>query len=170
MGKQYEIDPDVEALVADLARPAPFERFSDALRGLLLRLKGPGRQPGSAEASAHRPLRTAEELLAEFEALPSREQERYEARYQLARRERAPSPDAQPWVAKIPELRDIPGLTTWKAICDHLDIETAGDSARRRLQKWVQQNRPDWIHVPEPPSLSAESTTGNPGQSREPPE
>ena len=166
MSKEYAIDPEVEALVAELARPAPFETFSVALRRLLLQVKnserptqkiGDARWDASnlAKPSSHARQRTAEELLAEFEALPTREQERYDERYQLARRERAPSPDAQSWAASVPGLNEVPGLTTWKAICDHLRIAIAGDSARRRLQKWVQQNRPDWPPVPEPPSLSA---------------
>ncbi len=61
---------------------------------------------------------------------------------------RAPTPNPQQWTESIPELRDIGNLTTWKAICDHLKINPAGDSARRKLDHWVKENKPHWPDVP----------------------
>lgn len=68
---------------------------------------------------------------------------------QQAKRSNAPSPKPKDWLIKIPELRSVPNLGSWKAICGHLGIEVAGDSARRRLNDWVMVNRPNWHSVPE---------------------
>jgi hypothetical protein len=62
---------------------------------------------------------------------------------------KAPTPSAIEYTASVPELRGQRHLTTWKAICDALDIETLGDSARRKLAAWVKFNRPDWPRVPD---------------------
>jgi hypothetical protein len=70
-------------------------------------------------------------------------------RIRVPDRIRAPSPDPRLWVSRVPELRNVPGLTTWRAICDHLRIEVGGDSARRRLQEWVETNHPQWPKVPD---------------------
>jgi len=64
-------------------------------------------------------------------------------------RGKASSPSPNDWLSKIPELRDFAHLKSWKAICDHLGIEVAGDSARRRLRDWVKDNRKKWPIVPE---------------------
>jgi YesN/AraC family two-component response regulator len=48
----------------------------------------------------------------------------------------------------VPELKNKKNLTTWKAICDFLKINTAGDSARRKLRNWVKENKSDWPEVP----------------------
>ena len=61
---------------------------------------------------------------------------------------KAPTPSAIQWRSKVAELRTFEHLNTWKDICDHLRIEVGGDSARRRLQKWVMNNRPRWPNVP----------------------
>lgn len=61
---------------------------------------------------------------------------------------KTPSPSASAWASSIPELKNKKNLSTWKAICDHFDIDTAGDSARRRLKNWVRENRPGWPPVP----------------------
>lgn len=45
---------------------------------------------------------------------------------------------------KPPELHGIAMAKTWKRICDYLDISVEGDSAHRRLEKWIQLNRPLW--------------------------
>lgn len=58
------------------------------------------------------------------------------------------SPSAAEWAAKVPDLRSKSGLNTWKAICSVLKIETAGDSARRKLRNWVKAHRPSWPDVP----------------------
>ena len=63
---------------------------------------------------------------------------------------KTPSPSASEWQRKVPELAKVSGLNTWKAICDHLKVEVAGDSARRRLKEWVTKHRPHWPEVPEP--------------------
>jgi len=65
------------------------------------------------------------------------------------RAKRASSPKRGSWVSNVPELREIPGLRTWKDICNHIGIETDGDSARRRLKNWVKINRPNWQEVPD---------------------
>ncbi len=64
-------------------------------------------------------------------------------------RTRAPSPKPGDWLSKIPELRDLKELGTWKAICDHLGIVVDKDSARRRLDDWVKLHHPNWPGVPE---------------------
>jgi hypothetical protein len=69
-------------------------------------------------------------------------------RIRVPDRIRAPSPDPRLWVSRVPELKALPGITTWRAICDHLRVEVGGDSARRRLQEWVETNRPQWPKVP----------------------
>jgi hypothetical protein len=54
------------------------------------------------------------------------------------------------WLKSIPELSNYTNLNTWRAICDHLKIDVAGDSARRKLKNWVIKNKPEWPDVPEP--------------------
>ncbi|NNV55464.1 hypothetical protein [Limnovirga soli] len=60
------------------------------------------------------------------------------------------SPSARDWIEKIPGLKGVGGLNSWKDVCDHLAIAVDGDSARRRLKIWVDQNQPNWEKVPEP--------------------
>lgn len=62
---------------------------------------------------------------------------------------KAPTPSAIQWAQSVPELKKFKHFTTWKTITDHLDIETAGDSARRKLKNWVKANKPDWPPVPD---------------------
>lgn len=45
---------------------------------------------------------------------------------------------------KTPELNGLAKANTWKMICDYLGILVEGDSAHRRLERWLQQNRPLW--------------------------
>ena len=61
---------------------------------------------------------------------------------------KAPTPSAIQWAQSVPELK-FKHFTTWKTITDHLDIDTAGDSARRKLKNWVKTKRPDWPPVPD---------------------
>lgn len=68
---------------------------------------------------------------------------------QLNIRTKAPSPKPSDWLSKIPELRAFTNLRSWKDICGHLGIEVGSDSARRRLNDWVKDNRPKWPSVPE---------------------
>lgn len=63
---------------------------------------------------------------------------------------RATTPDPRVWASSVFELRNVPALNTWRAICDYLNISVNGDSARRKLSEWVRSNRPNWPQVPEP--------------------
>jgi hypothetical protein len=130
--RHFEIDDDVVALIVELAKPEPFESLSSALRRFLSDLKGSG--GGYAHATnGEEPPRTGESPNLK----PSEE------------RMRAPSPDPRLWVSRVPELRSLPRLTSWQAICEHFKIEVAGDSARRKLREWVKKNRPTWAPVPD---------------------
>jgi len=62
---------------------------------------------------------------------------------------KAPSPKPGDWLSNVEELRSVTHLGSWKAICDHLGIEVAGDSARRKLRAWAREHRPTWPDVPE---------------------
>lgn len=65
---------------------------------------------------------------------------------------KSPSPDAYNYASKVQELKYLTSgrpVLTWKEICEVLKIEVAGDSARRRLKKWVEENRKNWPKVPE---------------------
>lgn len=143
-GKPYVIESDVVALVAELAKPEPFESFSDALRRVL-----EGVRDGSGSGQSGVVGRSVDELLADIEALPEADGDRLVERVQQRRRERAPSPDPQLWVGSVSELRNMTGLNSWKAICDHFRINVGGDSARRKLQDWVRKNKPHWPSVPD---------------------
>lgn len=61
---------------------------------------------------------------------------------------KAPSPSANDWRNNIQELKIISNLNDWISICRHLNIEVRGDSARRKLKKWVKENKPEWPGVP----------------------
>lgn len=71
--RTFPVDDDVVALVWEQAKPAPFEQlsFSDALRRVLAGM--PQKGPVSAQPlpKAKVTVPTADELLAELEALPS---------------------------------------------------------------------------------------------------
>jgi hypothetical protein len=124
--QQFNVDDDIVALVWKLAKPKPFENltFNGALRRVFHEQLGSTTKEGV--------LDDLEELLRE----PTGPK-------------KAPSPSASDWVATVPELQNRKGLSTWKAICDHLKIETAGDSARRKLKNWVKTTRPSWPPVPD---------------------
>lgn len=125
---QFTVDEDLAALVERLAKPKPFENlsFNAALRRVLQQHIKPKKVDDELE-----------QLLAESMALAKKAPKK------------APSPSPQQWAASIPELRGKKGLNTWQAICDLLKIETAGDSARRKLKNWVKVNRSAWPSVPE---------------------
>jgi hypothetical protein len=131
---KFEVDEDVARLVERLANPKPFENlsFNAALKRVLDRFMG----------DSHRPQVDLNELLAESMAAAQ------------AQPKKAPSPSAQEWAATVPELKNKRGLTTWRAICDHLKIQTGGDSARRRLQTWVKLHKPAWPPVPDTPTTA----------------
>ena len=65
------------------------------------------------------------------------------------KKSKAPSPSAEDWKNKIPELKTIPSIKTWKSICKHYQIDVGTDSARRKLKKWVKTNKPEWPEVPD---------------------
>lgn len=125
---QFTVDEDLAALVERLAKPKPFENlsFNAALRRVLQQHIKPKKVDDELE-----------QLLAESMALAKKAPKK------------APSPSPEQWAASVPELKSKRGLTTWKAICDLLKIDTGGDSARRRLKNWVKANRPAWPQVPE---------------------
>jgi hypothetical protein len=130
---QFTVDEDLARLVETLAKPKPFENltFNSALRrvleDLLKNQLKPIKEKGFDEL---------DKLLAESMALKT------------AGPKKAPSPSAQLWSATVPELKSKKGLTSWKAICDLLKINTSGDSARRKLRNWAKENKPDWPEVP----------------------
>lgn len=70
-------------------------------------------------------------------------------RMQKKDRLKTPSPSALEWAKQIPELSNMTGLTSWRDFCDYLKIPVGGDSARRRLKKWVEKNKSNWLPVPE---------------------
>ena len=128
---QFTVDEDLAALVERLAKPKPFENlsFNAALRRVL---------QGKA-ASSERLGRSAELEHLHAESMAA-------AR---SGAKKAQSPSASEWVDAVPDLRSRKGLNTWKAICVALRIDTAGDSARRKLKNWVKSNRPAWPAVPD---------------------
>jgi len=125
---QFTVDEDLAALVERLAKPKPFENlsFNAALRRVLQQHIKPKKLDDELE-----------QLLAESMALAQKAPKK------------ASSPSPEQWVASVPELMGKRELTTWRAICDLLKIDTGGDSARRKLKNWVKANRPAWPQVPE---------------------
>jgi hypothetical protein len=128
---QFTVDEDLAALVERLAKPKPFENlsFNAALRRVL---QGHFELPKKVERDEE-----LEQLLAEAMAAAN------------VGAKKAPTPSPNDWVAMVPELKARKGLTSWKAICNLLKIDTAGDSARRKLKNWVKSNRPLWPAVPD---------------------
>lgn len=68
----------------------------------------------------------------------------------IQKRTKAPSPSAIEWANQIPELKLIPNLNSWQSICDYLGIDVSGDSARRKLDKWIKFNKPHWPDIQKP--------------------
>jgi hypothetical protein len=130
--RQFEIEDDVLALILRLAKPEPFESLSSALRRLLTQVQ-------DVPSSVARSLVVEQSLANEARQVMKAS----------ADRTRASSPDPQLWVSRVPELRSVPRLNSWQAICDHLGIDVGMDSARRKLREWVNKNRPDWVTVPD---------------------
>lgn len=129
---QFTVDQEVAALVEQLAKPKPFENlsFNAALVKIL------GHYVSLIEPKKHK-VPELEQLLAESMAAVA------------GTPKKVPSPSAADWISTVPELKSKKALTTWKAVCDFLKIETAGDSARRKLKNWVKANRPSWPAVPD---------------------
>ena len=120
---QFNVDEDLAALVERLAKPKPFEHlsFNSALR------------------------RVFQEHIEHFDL----EQLLTESILAMKEPKKALSPSPQQWATSVPELSREKHLNSWQAICNLLKIETAGDSARRKLKNWVKANQPKWPPVPE---------------------
>ena len=129
--QKFDVDDDLAALVESLAKKKPFENlsFNDALRRVL--------QSHSTTSLPTEQRNELGNLLSEHSSPP-----RWEPK-------KTPTPSVSAWVEKGPELTNRTGLNSWKAVCVQLNIETAGDSARRRLKNWVRINRPKWPNVPD---------------------
>lgn len=132
--QQFAVDDELASLIERLAKPKPFENlsFNDALRRVMRAYV----LPTAAEDSVDPLDKLLEEAMAEA----------------ANRQKKAPTPSVAEWVASVPELKIRKGvstLTSWKAVCTLLKIDTAGDSARRKLKNWVKANRPAWPDVPD---------------------
>lgn len=148
--KQFSIEDDVVGLVRELGRPQEWESFSEVLRRVLTDLKRQKVRTG--EARRTRPI---DEIVAELSAMPAELADKIINGYRDRQRVRAPTPDVQSWLSRVPELGSIAGLNTWRAVCDHLVVEVGQDSARRRLQDWVRRNKPQWPPVPDAREIDA---------------
>ena len=131
----FDVDDKLTAIVWKLAKPKPFEQltFNEALWRIIKEIVSE-----DGETSHWLDLRRAERNAAVHLA---------DVGIAAGRRLSSPRPSA--WVAEVPELKKYRHLTTWKAICDHLGIDTGFDSARRKLRQWVRDNKPDWPPVPD---------------------
>ena len=141
--KNFPVDDELVALIWKLANPQPFENlsFNEALRRVIA-----GMQPKAEPNRKKMPLYSADELLAELDLKELGNIKNFK----VTPRKRAQSPKAVNWLSTVSELRSVPNLKSWQDICTHLGIEVGGDSARRKLQEWVQQNKhPKWPAVPD---------------------
>lgn len=129
--QKFDVDDDLAALVEQLAKKRPFENlsFNDALRRVLQ----PHQATAKSEKNYHEPNNLLPDSISTFGREPKK----------------APTPNVRAWVEMIPELKSRRGLNNWKAVCVQLKINTAGDSARRKLKNWVRVNRPAWPEVPD---------------------
>lgn len=129
--QQFAVDDELAALVERLAKAKPFENlsFNEALWRVFRE-----HNLGLAGGQSADPLdkRLADARVAAT-AVPKK----------------AVTPSVGNWVASVPDLKNRKGLTNWKAVCTLLRIDTAGDSARRKLKNWVKSNRPGWPPVPD---------------------
>lgn len=136
---QFFVDDDLAALVERLAKPKPFENlsFNAALKRVLQQYTELSQKAAvSGKKDVGESDDDLDQLLRESMYLAQKASKK------------APSPSAAAWAASVPELKDQKGLSSWKAICQLLEVEAAGDSARRKLQYWVKQNHPSWPEVP----------------------
>lgn len=129
--QQFAVDDELAALVERLAKAKPFENlsFNEAL-WRVFREHNLSRADNQSADPGHR-------LLSEVRVAAT------------AGSKKAVTPSVGDWVGSVPELKNRKGLTTWKAVCTSLRIDTAGDSARRKLKSWVKSNRPAWPPVPD---------------------
>src|SRR5689334_15761806 len=129
---QFDVDDNLAALVERLAKKIPFENlsFNDALRRLL--------ENYLAVVKLGETRKELEELLAESVATAQKEPISPNSAQLVftgpppafvERLKKARSPKANEWASMVAELRAKRDLNTWKAICDVLKINTAGDSA-----------------------------------------
>ncbi len=118
-GRQCQV-----AVVCQRAKPKPFKNltFSEALRRALDRT-----QPKGELNKQTPPVPSADELLAELDAMNSEELDRL-PNYKVRRRQRVPRPRPDNWLSGIPGLRSVPNLGLWRDNCAHLGIEVAGDT------------------------------------------
>lgn len=129
----YEVDDDLAFLVDRLApRNKPFESlsFQDGLRRVI--------DQYIPKAPAIDIPELARQVTIENAVTAAR-----------SILKKTPTPSAIEWAQSVSELKRFKHFTTWKTITDHLDIDTAGDSARRKLKNWVKANRPAWPPVPD---------------------
>ncbi|MEH6639050.1 MAG: hypothetical protein V7717_07260 [Porticoccaceae bacterium] len=124
---QYTVDEELALCVERLAKRKPFENltFNEALRRVL---------EEEIQAQTITTGKTLGVFLAEEKVLHLK---------------KASSPKPSDWLKGVPDLKGAGNFTSWKSICSFLNIDTAGDSARRRLKKWVEQNRVTWPEVPD---------------------
>lgn len=124
--QQFAVDDELAALVERLAKAKPFENlsFNEAL-WRVFREHNLGPTDGQSADPLDKRFANA------------------------AGPKKAVTPSVGDWVASVPDLKNRKGLTSWKAVCTLLRIDTAGDSARRKLKNWVKSNRPGWPPVPD---------------------
>ncbi len=116
---QFLVDDDLAALVWELAEPKPFENLTF---NVALR----------RALALIKKSRTGSPVV-----VPVKEAKR------------AATPDANDYLAKVPELQQkVQGRADWSKLCKAVGVEPKGDSARRKLRLWVEQNRPNWPPVP----------------------
>lgn len=139
---QFTVDEDLAALVEKLAKPKPFENlsFNAALKRIVQSyISALERLDAMEKGDKDEKVDELDQLLAESMAMAAKN----------SGFKKAPSPSPVEWVAMVPELKSHKGLNTWKSICNALKIDTAGDSARRKLKNWVKANQPTWAAVPD---------------------
>lgn len=151
---KYDVDTGVAVRVANLARRDPFENlsFNDAVLRLVERVEGllNAAKTDTAKGIPLSSLVSGIEAFSQVVPVVLDASNPQIPLSQVLGIKKAPSPSATEWVASVPELNPNTGdLTTWTAICNELEIETKGDSARRVLQKWVAENKPEWPKVPD---------------------
>jgi hypothetical protein len=129
--QQFDVDDELAALIERLAKPRPSENLS--VNDALWRVMRPHVATGTTDESVNLLDKSMEGVRADMA--------------KTARK--APTPSVTEWVVSVPELKNRKGLITWKAVCMLLKIDTAGNSARRKLKNWVKANRPDWPPVPD---------------------
>jgi hypothetical protein len=139
---QYEIDDELAFLIDRHApRIKPFENITlqEGLRRILNRYLPPAGTPTGVVPPTGLDM-------PELARQVSIEQGMSLARSIV---KKAPTPSAIEWAKSVPELAKFKHFTTWKTITDHFDIDTLGDSARRKLSVYVRQHHPEWPPVPD---------------------